>query len=106
MASTESTTAPAWLRPLVDYGPLVAFFAVYWLGGLTAATIAILAATAIALALAFIFERRIPPIPLVTPAIAGVFGGLTLWLNDDTFIKLKQTTMIHPLDRKNVAAGK
>src|SRR3546814_18410529 len=79
MASTESTTAPAWLRPLVDYGPLVAFFAVYWLGGLTAATIAIMAATAVALALAFIFERRIPPMPPVTAALVGVFGGLPLW---------------------------
>lgn len=91
MASTGSTTAPAWLRPLVDYGPLAAFFAVYWLAGLTAATIAIMAATAVALALAFIFERRIPPMPLVTAAIVGVFGGLTLWLNDDTFIKMKPT---------------
>src|SRR3546814_14091865 len=96
MASTESTTAPTWLRPLVDYGPLVAFFAVYWLGGLTAATIAIMAATAIALALAFIFERRIPPMPLVTAALVGVFGGLTLWLNDDTFIKMKPT-IVQPI---------
>src|SRR3546814_17774558 len=91
MASTESTTAPAWLRPLVDYGPLAAFFAVYWLGGLTAATIAIMAATAVALVLAFIFERRIPPMPLVTAAIVGVFGGLTLWLNADNFIKMTPT---------------
>ena len=95
MASTGSTnggaSAPSWLRPLVDYGPLAAFFAVYWLGGLTAATMAIMAATAVALALAFVFERRIAPMPLVTAAIVGVFGGLTLWLNDDTFIKMKPT---------------
>src|SRR3546814_10619451 len=91
MTSSQSTPAPAWLRPLVDYGPLAAFFAVYWLSGLTAATVAIMAATALALVLALIFERRIPPMPLVTAAIVGVFGGLTLWLNDDTFIKMKPT---------------
>ena len=29
--------------------------------------------------------------PLITAAVVGIFGGLTLWLNDDTFIKLKPT---------------
>jgi len=88
---TASPSAPAWLRPLVDYGPLAAFFAVYWLADLMAATVAIMAATAVALALSLIVERRVPPMPLVTAAIVGVFGGLTLWLNDDTFIKMKPT---------------
>jgi intracellular septation protein len=95
MASTGSTndrsTGPSWLRPLVDYGPLAAFFIVYWLGDLIAATVAIMAATAVALVLSFVMERRIPPMPLVTATIVGVFGGLTLWLNDDTFIKMKPT---------------
>lgn len=89
MTSPES--APAWLRPLVDYGPLAAFFAVYWLADLLAATAAIMVATVAALVLAFIFERRVAPMPLVTAAIVGVFGGLTLWLNDETFIKMKPT---------------
>ena len=91
MTSTQSAPAPAWLRPLVDYGPLAAFFAVYWLADLFAATVAIMAATAVALLLALVFERRVPPMPLVTAAIVGVFGGLTLWLNDETFIKMKPT---------------
>jgi intracellular septation protein len=30
-------------------------------------------------------------VPLVTAVIVGVFGGLTLWLNDDSFIKMKPT---------------
>ncbi|MGF1630453.1 MAG: septation protein A [Kiloniellaceae bacterium] len=95
MASTGSTngrpSGQSWLRPLVDYGPLAAFFAVYWLSDLIAATVAIMAATAVALVLSFVIERRIPPMPLVTAGIVGVFGGLTLWLNDDTFIKMKPT---------------
>jgi len=86
-----TSSAPRWLRPLVDYGPLAAFFVVYWLRDLTAATVAIMAATAVALALALFFERRVPLMPLVTAAIVGVFGGLTLWLHDDTFIKMKPT---------------
>ena len=86
-----ASPAPAWLRPLVDYGPLAAFFIVYWLRDLTAATAAIMIATAIALGLSLAVERRIPPMPLVTAAIVGVFGGLTLWLQDETFIKMKPT---------------
>ena len=86
-----ASAAPAWLRPLVDYGPLAAFFAVYWLRDLTAATAAIMVATALALGLSLIIEKRVPLMPLVTAAIVGVFGGLTLWLQDETFIKMKPT---------------
>ena len=93
MVSTGSTgqKSASWLRSLVDYGPLAAFFIVYWLRGLTAATVAIMVATAVALLLALIVERRIPIMPLVTAAVIGVFGGLTLWLQDETFIKMKPT---------------
>ncbi len=86
-----ASSAPNWLRPLVDYGPLAAFFVVYWLRDLTAATVAIMAATAVALALALAIEKRLPTMPLVTAAIVGVFGGLTLWFQDETFIKMKPT---------------
>ncbi|MEQ9606063.1 MAG: septation protein A [Kiloniellaceae bacterium] len=94
MASTGSTPGqggPSWLRPLVDYGPLAAFFLVYWLRDLTAATVAIMAATGVALVLALLVERRVPMMPLVTAAVVGIFGGLTLWLQDETFIKMKPT---------------
>ena len=80
-----------WLRPTVDYGPLAVFFVAYWLFGLMAATGAIMAATAVALALSLIVERRVPIMPLVTAAVIGVFGGLTLWFQDETFIKMKPT---------------
>jgi len=86
-----ASPAPTWLRPLVDYGPLAAFFVVYWLYDLTAATAAIMVATALALALSLAIEKRVPLMPLVTAAIVGIFGGLTLWLQDETFIKMKPT---------------
>jgi len=84
-------TAPAWLRPAVDYGPLIVFFAAYFAADLYAATAALMAATAVVLVLSLFYERRVPVMPLVTAAIVGVFGGLTLWLHDDTFIKMKPT---------------
>lgn len=84
-------TAPKWLKPTVDFGPLAMFLAVFWLKGLLPATAALMAATAVALALSFVFTRKVALMPLVTAIIVGVFGGLTLWLNDDTFIKMKPT---------------
>ena len=31
--------------------------------------------------------------PLIAAAFVGIFGGLTLWFNDDTFIKIKPTVV-------------
>jgi intracellular septation protein len=86
-----TSRAPRWLKPAVDYGPLAVFFASYVTLGLMAATAALIAASLIALSLAWFLERRVPLVPLVTAAIVVVFGGLTLWLQDETFIKMKPT---------------
>ena len=84
-------TAPAWLRPVTEYGPLVLFFGAYMTSGLMAATAVIVVASLVALALTWFYERRVPIMPLVTAAVVSVFGGLTLWLQDETFIKMKPT---------------
>ncbi len=85
------TQTPRWLRPAVDYGPLAAFFLAYLLYGLMAATAAVIVASILALIAAWTVERRVPLIPLITAAVVAVFGGLTLWLHDETFIKMKPT---------------
>ena len=89
MSSTEQ--APRWLKPAIDYGPLAVFFAGYVTVGLMAATAALIAASLLALLFAWLLERRVPLVPLITAAIVVVFGGLTLWLQDETFIKMKPT---------------
>lgn len=86
-----SKPTPPWLKPTVDYGPLVAFFVAYWMRDLLTATAALMAATAVALALSLVMARRVPVMPLVTAAVVGLFGGLTLYFQDDTFIKMKPT---------------
>ena len=48
-------------------------------------------ATAIALPCYRWLEKRWPIMPLVGGFFVLVFGGLTIWLQDDTFIKLKPT---------------
>jgi intracellular septation protein len=88
---SETKQTPGWLRPVVEYGPIAAFFIAYSIADLFVATASIMVATALALALSYIMERRIPMMPLITAGIIGVFGGLTLWLQDETFIKMKPT---------------
>lgn len=48
-------------------------------------------ATFLALAVHYALVRRLPIMPLVSGVVVTVFGGLTLALQDDTFIKLKPT---------------
>lgn len=86
-----SKPSPSWLKPTVDYGPLAVFFLAYWARDLMTATAALMAATAVALALSLAIERRVPIMPLVTAGVVGIFGGLTLWFEDETFIKIKPT---------------
>ena len=83
--------APAWVKPATEYGPIVVFFLAYLGWGLLPATAAILVATVVALILSFATTRSVPVMPVVTAVLLGVFGGLTLWLQDDTFIKMKPT---------------
>lgn len=79
------------LRFLVDFGPLAAFFAVYKLYGLMAATAVLIAATTLALSVGYLKERKIAILPMITGVLVLVFGGLTLWLQDEYFIKIKPT---------------
>jgi intracellular septation protein len=87
----EGKTAPGWVGAAVDYGPLIAFFAAYEFGGLRVATMVVIAATLLAVGVGWSFTRRIALMPAITAAIVGVLGGLTLYLNDPDFIKMKPT---------------
>ena len=78
-------------KPLSEYGPLVAFFVSYQIWGLYPATALLIATTLAGTLLCWGIERKIPMMPVVTAVIVGIFGGLSLWLQDDTFIKMKPT---------------
>jgi intracellular septation protein len=82
---------PPWLQPAVDYGPLIAFFVVYVASGLMAATVVVVVASLLALCVSWAMQRRVPLMPLITAIVVAIFGGLTLWLQDETFIKMKPT---------------
>ena len=94
------------LKFVLELGPLVVFFfansrgedivaavpALGSLGGpLFVATALFMASMAIALAVSWAITRTLPLMPLVSGAVVIIFGGLTLWLHDETFIKMKPT---------------
>ncbi len=55
------------------------------------ATTGLIAVTVVILVITYVLERRIALAPLITAIVVGIFGGLTLWLKDETFIKMKPT---------------
>ena len=79
------------LKLVLDIGPLVLFFATNAKFGIYAATGTFMAAILIALAVSYAMTRHLAVMPLVTAVIVLLFGGLTLILHDDQFIKLKPT---------------
>lgn len=93
MAETKGRTIPPLAKLGLDLGPLVIFFIANWLGGLFVATGVFMVAMVISIGIGFAIERKFSPMPLVTGALVLVFGGLTLWLADDTFIKIKPTIL-------------
>ncbi|MEM8752924.1 MAG: septation protein A [Pseudomonadota bacterium] len=89
---------------LLEFGPLAIFFLTYRAyddegvvlfgesyAGVVAATIAFIPAILISLACSWAMTRALPRMAVVTAVVVVVFGGLTIWLNDATFIKMKPT---------------
>jgi intracellular septation protein len=77
--------------PLLEIGPLVLFFIANGKWDIFVGTTVFVVATAIVLPFYRWLEGRWPVMPLVGGFFVVVFGGLTLWLQDATFIKLKPT---------------
>jgi len=94
----ETSTKPAetslqaqLLKLAVEIGPLIVFFLVNARAGIFWGTGVFMGATIASLIASRILFGRIPVMPLVTGVCVMVFGGLTLWLQDDHFIKIKPT---------------
>jgi intracellular septation protein len=79
------------LKLALDIGPLILFFAANARFGIYAATAAFMVAVVVALGVSYALTRHLPVMPMVAAVIVLVFGGLTLVLHDDVFIKLKPT---------------
>ena len=99
------STSPSRLHPVaklaLELGPLVLFFLVNVYGDRIFGVVperriflaigVFIPATLISLAVHYALVRKLPIMPLVSAVGVVVFGGLTIWLNDETFFKLKPT---------------
>jgi intracellular septation protein len=97
---TEAKPLNPVFKLALELGPLVLFFfanayadrfGVAENRRIFAATAIFIVATLIALAVHYALVRKLPIMPLVSGVVVVVFGGLTLWLDNEAFIKLKPT---------------
>lgn len=94
------------LKFVLELGPLLVFFFANskgeWLGQklpvltefggpIFIATGLFMIATILALTVSWILTRTLPMMPLISGIVVLVFGALTLYLQNDTFIKMKPT---------------
>ncbi|HTJ57977.1 MAG TPA: septation protein A [Devosiaceae bacterium] len=82
---------PQALKLGLELGPLVIFYIVNARADIFAATAWFMGAMVVSLLLSWLLLHRVAVMPLVTAIVVLVFGSLTLWLKDDTFIKMKPT---------------
>lgn len=90
-AMVQSDPKQALIKLALELGPLVVFFIMNGRVGIIDATAWFMGAMVVSLAVSWMIFRRIAVMPLVTGIVVLIFGGLTLWLQDDTFIKMKPT---------------
>ena len=76
---------------LIDIGPLAVFFIFYTRSGLQASILPLMIATVIAVLFSYILEKNIPVMPTVGAGIVLIFGGLTIYFDNEVFIKMKPT---------------
>lgn len=79
------------IKFITDFGPLLIFFYFYKKLGMIEAILPLIISTLIATVVLYFFEKKIPIIPIVGAVIVAIFGGLTLYFNDKTFIYMKPT---------------
>jgi len=113
-AASHGKGSIPWLKLGVEMGPLILFFfanarpklfepiVAPFLpqalltganAGLFTATFVLMAAVAVSLVVSLVKTRKLPAMPLMTAVLALLFGALTLYLQDTTFIKMKPTVL-------------
>ena len=81
------------MKQLFEFFPLIVFFVVYYKSDkdLYLSITAVIIATLISLVALYIKERKISTMMLVSTVILIVFGGLSIFLKNDIFFKMKPT---------------
>jgi intracellular septation protein len=81
------------LKFVLEMGPLILFFFANQKYGIISATGVLMVAVVATLAVSYAITRHLPAMPVVTAILVLIFGSLTYFLQDETFIKLKVTIL-------------
>ncbi|EEX92013.1 intracellular septation protein A [Vibrio orientalis CIP 102891 = ATCC 33934] len=79
------------MKQLLDFIPLIIFFALYKLQDIYVATGALIIASAVQIAITYFIYKKVEKMQLITFLMVAIFGGMTLFFHDDNFIKWKVT---------------
>ena len=94
-----------WLKLALEIGPVAVYFFAYQrfsdgvevggtlYGGVVAATAVFVPLLLLSLGVSWALTRTLPRMAVFTAIVVVVFGGLTVWLNDDTFTKMRPTVV-------------
>jgi intracellular septation protein len=99
----SETRRGGWIRTAVDFGALIAFAGAFGFlrivrktpgdEALIQATWVLMGASAVALVVGWLVEKRLAWMPAITGGAALVFGGLTVFFHDPSIIKMKVTAL-------------
>ena len=81
------------MNQLLDFLPILVFAVVYFTLGIYPATAALMVAVSLQILAFWLLKRTIGNELKLTFWVSMVFGGLTLWLRDETFIQWKPTVV-------------
>ncbi len=81
------------MRTALDFGPLLVFLLAFYFSGkdVYMATAAVMVASVVSLAIFYVMEKKVAPIPAFTCVVVVIFGGLTLYFANEAFIMMKPT---------------
>ena len=83
----------SFVKFVTDFGPLLVFFFFYYNSdkNLKIAIPPFIIATLISLFVAWIIEKKIPMVPLISGILITLFGGLTIYFDNAIFLYIKPT---------------
>ncbi len=81
------------MKLLVDFFPILLFFVSFKVYGIYAATVVAIIATVVQVTYVWVRTHRFEPMHVITLAVIVVFGGATLYFQDELFIKWKPTVV-------------
>ena len=79
------------MKQLLDFIPLIIFFILFKVFDIYVATAALIIVTALQLLITYGLYKKVEKMQLITLALMTIFGGMTLLLHDENFIKWKVT---------------